>query len=471
MRPTSGTRCCSGPVSRRSFLEIGALSVLGMGMSDLLRAEEASKHSSRKSKEKSVIFIWLHGGASQMETYDMKPEAPLEYRGPLAPIKTNVNGIEVCELMPLHAKCADKYSLIRSIHHEFNDHGGGGKRFMTGRIPASPVGSENDAPSVICIANKMLANPNQAMPPCVVEMNGTNLGGYSFDAAYLGPSTSPFIVSGDPSQPTFKVQNIGLNPEMETRLEDRLRLLSGMDKLRRDVDQSGLMDAMDHFSQRAMQMLTSPKVREAFDLSKEPDAIKNRYGRHLWGQRALLGRRLVEAGSRFVTMNWERPTEKTPKDCCGNWDQHAVNCDLFADARWRMPYYDQALTALIEDIHARNMQDDVMIICTGEFGRTPKISTAVGTQTGRVQPGRDHYPQAMSLLVSGGGSRGGQIIGATNGKGEYPVERPLSPNDLWATVYRHLGIDYEISFPDYQGRPMPILPFGEPITELLPAQS
>jgi uncharacterized protein (DUF1501 family) len=166
---------------------------------------------------------------------------------------------------------------------------------------------------------------------------------------------------------------------------------------------------------------------------------------------------------------WEHPGGNTPQDCCYNWDSHAVNCDMYADNRWKMPYYDQALTALIQDLYDRGLDQDVLLVATGEFGRTPRVSTAVGTQTKVTQPGRDHWPNAMSLLVSGGGMRTGQIVGATNARGEHPVERQLSPNDLWATVYRHLGIDYNDSTIDHQGRPMSILPFGAPIEEILPA--
>lgn len=471
--PPKPPTICRGPVSRRSFLEVGALSLFGMGMSDFLKAETIAKNAGRRLKEKSVIFIWLPGAPSHLETYDMKPDAPLEYRGAFSPIRTNVKGIEVCELLPYHAKCADKYNIIRSVHHDFNDHGGGHKRFMTGRIPATPTGTLNDAPAISSIVNKLLSKPDQAMPPCVsgVDNGRQGIDVFAFGGAYLGPSTTPFMVVGDPSAPDFKVQNIGLTPDMETRLEDRVHLLQGMDKLRREMDKSGLMDAMDQFSQRAYSMLTTPAVRDAFDLSKEKDKLRDRYGRHAYGQRGIMARRLIEAGSRFVTMVWENPQpgQTMPKNCTYNWDSHAVNCDMFADCRWRYPYYDQALTALIEDIYDRGLDKDVMIVATGEFGRTPKINSATGTQTGVTQPGRDHWAQAMSMLVSGGGMRTGQIIGSTNARGEYPTERPLTPNDLWATVYRHLGIDYDQSFPDFQGRPMPILPFGDPIEELLPS--
>ncbi len=465
------TSRCRGPISRRSFLEAGALGLLGLGMSDVLRAETLAKAAGKKVREKSVIFIWLPGGMSHLESYDMKPEAPLEYRGLLRPIPTNVSGIDVCELLPMHAKMADKFTLIRSVCHEFSDHGGGHKRFLTGRAPATPTGFVNDAPAVTSIISKMLSRPDQAMPACVAGVDGGRQGidTFSLGSAWLGASTTPFMVAGDPSAPDFKVQNIGLTPDMQTRLDDRVHLLEGMDRLRRDADSSGLMGAMDEFSQRAFHMLTSPKVQAAFDLSREPDKVRDRYGRHAYGQRGLMARRLVEAGSRFVTMVWENPGGKMPGDCSYNWDSHAVNCDMYADCRWKMPYYDQALTALIQDLYDRGLDKDVLLVATGEFGRTPKVSTSVGTQTKVTQPGRDHWPNAMSLLVSGGGMRTGQIVGSTNARGENPVDRQLSPNDLWATVYRHLGIDYTESTVDLQGRPMPILPFGAPIEEILPA--
>jgi hypothetical protein len=277
-------------------------------------------------------------------------------------------------------------------------------------------------------------------------------------------------VSGDPSDPKFKVQNIGVKAEMETRLDDRLAMLKGVDQFRRDVDKSGAMKAMDRFNQQAIDMLMSAKVRDAFDLSKEPKKLRDRYGWHAYGQRAILGRRLVEAGVRFVTMVWEHPFpgKSTPKTAAYNWDSHAVNAHIFEDSKWRLPAYDQALSALIEDLVDRGLDRKVLLVATGEFGRTPRITVQRGTKTGVMQPGRDHWPRAMSVLVSGGGMRTGQVVGATNRKGEEPVERILSPNDLWASVYRHLGIDHHHTLRDLQGRPMPILPFGKSIKEILP---
>ncbi len=462
---------CAGPVSRRSFLEVGGVSMLGLGLSDVLRYEAAAKEVGKLvDKDTSVIFVWLPGGPPHMETYDMKPEAPSEYRGDFRPIKTNVPGIEVCELLPMHAKIADKYTLIRSIHHSFADHGGGHKRVMTGRIPATPTGTVNDAPSVTSIVKRMLSQGKSDLPTCVAEVD-SGRGGidtFAMGPAYLGASTSPFVISGDPSSKDFKVSNIGVKAEMESRLDDRLTMLKGMDRLRRRADKSGVMNAMDSFNAQAMDMLMSEKVRDAFDLSKEPAKLRDRYGWHRYGQRAILGRRLVEAGCRFVTMVWEKPDSKSPKNSTYNWDSHAVNAHIFDDCRWRLPYYDQALTALIEDLYARGLDKKVLLVATGEFGRTPKLTVRRGTQTGVMQPGRDHWPQAMSVLVSGGGMRTGQVIGATNSKGEHPVERVLTPNDLWASVYTHLGIDHQTILYDLQNRPMPILPFGKPIPEIMP---
>ncbi|MEI6235051.1 MAG: DUF1501 domain-containing protein [Planctomycetota bacterium] len=470
---------CPGPFSRRNFLKFGGLTLAGMSLSESLRFKAmAAEDPSILPRDTSVIFVWLPGGPPHMETYDMKPDAPLEYRGIFKPMKTNVPGTHMTELFPLQAKIADKFNIIRSCCHEFADHGGGHKRFMTGRVPAQPTGFVNDAPAVTSIIHKLMTEKSgfkDGMPPVVVGVDGGRQGidTFSLGASYLGGANTPFVVPGDPSLKDFKVQNLGISRDLETRLEDRMALRKSLDHLRRDIDQSGVMSAMDTFSQNALQMLTSEKVRDAFDLSKEPLRVRERYGMHAYGQRGLMARRLIEAGCRFVEMVWEHPYpgKPTPNDCSYNWDSHAVNCHIFNDAHWRFPPYDQAASALIEDLFARGLDKNTMVILTGEFGRTPKLSQSVGTSSKIMQPGRDHWPGAMSMIVTGGGMRTGQIIGATNSKGEYPIERPLSPNDLWATVYQHLGIDYTRSFLDHQGRPMPILPFGEPIQELLPTRA
>lgn len=477
--PATPSSKCNGPTSRRSFLQMGAIGagMLGsvpLSLADLLRAREATAANDRLTTrdDTSVIFVWLPGGPPHMEMYDLKPEAPAEYRGILKPISTNVAGIDISEWLPKHAQIADKYTLIRSVAHEFADHGGGHKRFLTGRLPASPVGFVNDAPAVTSIVSKMKEHVDRGVPNTVMlaPRGRDHIDVFSFGSAYLGHESHPFIVSGDPSEPKFEVQNLGLAPGMSERLEDRVSLLQGFDTLRRRIDEETNFRAMDVFQERAVQLLTSPKVREAFDLSKEDESLKDRYGRHAWGQRALMARRLVEAGVTFVTVVMENPYQSGIswlKNGTYNWDSHAVNCHLFDDLRVRLPIYDQAVTALIEDMTSRGLTERTLVIVTGEFGRTPRITEQIGTQTGVMQPGRDHWPQAMSMLLFGGGMRTGQVIGSTNSKGEHPQDRPLTPNDLWATVYHHLGIDPEYCFIDHQGRPMSILPFGEPISELL----
>jgi hypothetical protein len=409
-----------------------------------------------------------------METFDMKPNAPSEYRGEFHPIHTVVPGIEVCELLPQFARTADRYSIIRSIAHEFADHGGGHKRFLTGRDPREPVGFVNDYPMVGSMVSKMREDNRSVASGTpdyvtIVDAGRSDIDVFSFGSAYLGAETHPFTVVGDPSASNFEIKNLSLIPELAGRLDDRKRLLSGFDRLRRSIDESGAMESMDEINRRAIQMLTSDRARLAFDLDREPVSVRDRYGRHAWGQRALMARRLVEAGVSFVTVVMENPLPSggLPKYAVYNWDSHAVNCHMFDDFRLRAPYFDQSVTALIEDIHARGLDKRVLLIVTGEFGRTPRINSAIGTQTGVMQPGRDHWPQAMSVVVSGGGLRTGQVIGSTNGKGEHPKDRPLTPNDLWATMFRHLGIDIEHTFPDHAGRPMSILPYGEPIRELI----
>ena len=419
-----------------------------------------------------------------METYDLKPNAPAEYRGQFNPIQTNVPGMDICELFPLQAKVADKFNLIRSCHHEFADHGGGHKRFLTGRKPKTPTGFVNDVPMVGSIASKFLdgrgnsggKKKSSGLSNYVVLGNGrvNNVDTFSFGSAYLGKEAHPFRVSADPNSDSFKVRNLALVSGLfEERLVDRVSLLKDFDALRGKVerDDQPVKSAEETFNQKALSMITSAKAREAFDLEKETDQVRDRFGRHEWGQRALLARRLVEAGVPWVTVVMENPYVSgisMPKYGTYNWDSHAVNCHLFKDAIVRFPIYDQVVSAMVEDLYERGLDRRVLLVVTGEFGRTPRVNSQTGSQTKVAQPGRDHWPRAMSMLVSGGGMRTGQVIGSTNAKGEEPQDRALTPNDLWASVYQHLGINYELSFPDLSGRPMPILPFGEPIKELNP---
>ncbi|MBY0523252.1 MAG: DUF1501 domain-containing protein [Gemmataceae bacterium] len=464
---------CAGPLSRRQFLKLGASALGGLGLGNLPLLRAQAKAAGRSVPDTSVIFIWLPGGPPHLEMYDMKPEAPAEYRGDFRPIQTNVPGIDVCEHMPLHARCADKYAVIRSIAHNFADHGGGHKRFLTGRDPLEPAGFVNDYPMVGSMVAKVRQDIRVGVPNYIAGVDGGRQGidTFSFGSAYLGPATHPFNVVGDPSRRDFKVQNLAMTTEAVVRARERVGLLEAVDRMDRAADTSGNMTAMDDFRSRGLDLLTTDVAQKAFDLNREPARVRERFGNHVWGQRALLARRLVEAGASFVTMVMENPYQngiEMPRDGCYNWDSHSVNCHIFNDTRRRLPYYDCAITALIEDLYARGLDKKVMLIVTGEFGRTPRIEYANGTQTGVRQPGRDHWPSSMSLLVSGAGMRMGQIIGSTTAKGEYPKDRPMSPNDLWATMFKHLGIDHDNTFfLDHRGRPMPLLPHGEPIRELL----
>jgi hypothetical protein len=464
---------CLGPVSRRQFLKIGALSLGGVGLGGPLPLRARAGDTGPGAPDTSVILIWLPGGPPHLDTYDMKPEAPAEYRGDFRPIKTNVPGIEVCELLPLHARVADKFTLVRSIAHKFADHGGGHKRFLTGRDPMSPVGFVNDHPMVGSMVARVREGRKAGVPNYIA---GTDSGRdgidvFSFGSAYLGPSTHPFTFSGDPSSPTFEVRNLTANPQVKAKLPERLELLGRLDTAKNERDKSGTMEAIEASRRRALELMTTDTARGAFDLSKEPAKVRERYGMHVWGQRTLMARRLVEHGASFVTMVLENPFQSGvpfPKDGTYNWDSHAVNCHIFNDAKVRLPLYDRAIAALVEDLYARGLDKKVLLIVTGEFGRTPRIEYSVGTQTKVKQPGRDHWPQAMSVLVAGGGMRTGQVVGSTNSRGEHPKDRPMTPNDLWATMFRHLGIDYaNTSFLDHSGRPMAILPYGDPIEELL----
>jgi hypothetical protein len=458
-------RTCPGPVSRRDFLRFGALALGGVGAAGVV-PWKLSAAPGTPTNDASVIFIWLPGGPPHMETYDLKPDAPAEYRGDFKPIRTNVPGIDVCEHLPLHSKVAHRFNLIRSIAHNFSDHGGGHKRFLTGRDPMSPVGFVNDFPMVGSMVYKAKGQKPGGIPSYICGTDGgrDHIDVFSFGSAYLGPSVHPFTFAGDPSEAKFEVRNLRLSQSTDT-VQQRLDLLARFDSIPGTRDHTGQMDALGTNRGRALNVLTNDATRRAFDLSLESTRTREKYGNHRYGQRCLLARRLVEAGATFVTMVLENPSPpggSFPKDVTYNWDSHAVNCHIFTDSKYRFPMYDNAVTALIEDLYDRGLDKRTLLIVTGEFGRTPKITYDNG------RPGRDHWPQAMSVLVSGAGMRTGQIIGSTNSRGEHPKDRAMTPNDLWATMFQHLGIDHEhTSFIDHSGRPMPILPYGEPIRELL----
>jgi hypothetical protein len=451
---------CSGPLSRRSFLQLGMLGLSGLGLSDFLRLRAAASASPANT---SVILVWLPGGLSHIDTYDMKPAAPVEYRGDFKPIRTVVPGLDVCELLPQHAKIANRFSIVRSVSHTFIQHGGGTKQMLMGRTPAQPEGGANEYPVIGSVVSKMREGRGAGLPNYILCTDEGTLSA-PHQSAYLGPAHGPFQIGANFLTPEFKIQNLTLAREMEGRLDNRLALMRGFDDMRRELDRSGGMTAMDQFSRMAADMLTSEKARSAFDLAREPVILREQYGRTPWGNRALLARRLVEAGVSFVTVEMGNPWpgRPMPTDTHFNWDTHSVNSNHFKDSRWKLPEYDQAVAALVKDVYERGLDKNVMVVVTGEFGRTPYVEYE---KPGR--PGRGHHCAAMSILLAGGGLRTGQVVGGTDAKADHPVDRPLTPGDLWATVYRFLGIDPEHCFVDTIGRPIPILPSGEPIRELM----
>jgi uncharacterized protein (DUF1501 family) len=462
---------CPGPIRRREFLRVGLSGFATLSLPGLLRLRAEAAVAKPESRT-AVILVWLRGGASHLETYDPKPDAPDEYRGIFSTISSSVPGMQLCELLPRHAKIADKFTLLRSMSHTGGGHPAGSLQMLTG--DPDPRDKEKPIfPDWMTVANFLRADRRRSLPnyigvnPVIRYDNFTIAG-----SAYVNPAYGPFTVNGDPNDPHFEVPNIGFKDQAQAeRMDDRIRLRRSLDRLERSVDQSGTMRALDDFDTQALNLLTSPAARDAFDLSREPDATRDRYGRHQWGQQCLMARRLVEAGVEIITTTFDGPL-------CGrvaNWDDHAVNHHVFDALQFRLPYFDQAVTALIEDVYARGLDKRVLVVVTGEFGRTPRIERVASSgggvasgAAGTVQPGRDHWPRAFSQLWAGGGIKTGGVIGATDKRGEDVVERLCTPGDFLATIYRHLGINAgQITIPDFSGRPNLILPNGAPIPELL----
>jgi uncharacterized protein (DUF1501 family) len=463
------SRAASG---RREFLKAGLGGFASLSLPGLLRARaDAAEPASSDDGPTAVILVWLRGGASHLDTFDPKPLAPSEYRGPFGPIHTNVAGIEISELLPRLAGIADRYALVRSLSHTGGGHPAGSLQVLSG----DPDGRDKPGPRYpdwMTVAHHARFRRDRALPNYVTINPVDQYDGFVIAGpAYLGPSYEPFAVVGDPSRPEFVVPNIGLADEgQRRRLQERVSLKANLDRLRRDMDESGMMAALDGFEAQAVDLLLSPQAREAFDLTREPEAVRDRYGRHQWGQQCLMARRLVEAGVEIVTTEFDGPL-------CGrvaNWDDHAVNHHVFDALKYRAPFFDQAVSALVEDVYARGLDKRVLVIVTGEFGRTPRIEYSASTgggvasgAAGTVQPGRDHWPHAGSMLFAGGGIRTGQVIGATDAKGQEPVLRPVHPEDFLATIYRHLEIDFRNTMiEDFSGRPTPIIRSGEPVAEL-----
>jgi hypothetical protein len=436
-------------IDRRSFLRVGMLGAAGLSLPSLLRAEErAGKRAA------SVIILWMRGGPSQHETWDPKPEAPPEIRGPLESIPTAVTGIRICEMLPMSARIMRRWSIIRSLHHHDAGHSSGDQLCFTG-YPAGSDPEHNEAPSCGSIVARQLQAQNPRLPAYV--MIPRTLPGA--DAGWLGPAYKPLETQADPaSQGPFRIPNLQVPEGLSvSRLDDRKSLLGALDGLRRSADASGQMDAMDRFHQRAWEIVTGPDARKAFDLDSEPEKVRERYGFipefkaptsdrcgvPAWSQRFLLARRLVEAGVRLVTVD------------CRWWDTHVEGIDTMK--RGFLPRWDRAYTALLEDLSERGLLESTMVLAWGEFGRSPKLND---------KNGRDHWPHVFSAALAGGGIQGGRVVGASDDQGGYPRENPKTPQDVLATLYRHLGVNVHAEYPDHAGRPRPVLPFGKPIEEL-----
>lgn len=447
---------CGGPMRRREFLRLGLAGLGSLSLADLfrLRAQAPRPGSDRNA----LLVVWCHGGASHLETYDPKPAAPSEYRGPFRPIATRVPGMQLCELLPGQARVAHRFTLLRSLVHGGVCHDSGPQQIFTGR-PVALARLRADVPDLFSITHYLHANAADPLPGYI----GANPIPY-LGAAFLGNAHEPFAVTGDPNSPQFQVPNIAVRDMQEVaRMDGRRNLRRQMDLLERRLDRTG-QRSFDAFQQQAWRMVLGREARRAFDIGLEDPRLRDRYGRNTWGQQCLLARRLVEAGVELVTVSLSGPL-------CGrvqNWDDHAVNHHIFDAMKQRAPYFDQAVSALIEDIHERGLDRKVLVVVGGDFGRTPRISYAADSGSGVTQPGRDHWPHANSFLFSGGNIAEGNVIGATDRLGEHASDRRVGVGDFAATIYRHLGIDHENTvIADASGRPIPILPEGRPIPELV----
>ncbi|HAB12539.1 MAG TPA: DUF1501 domain-containing protein [Planctomycetaceae bacterium] len=439
-------------LSRRGFLRAGGLGLAGLSLADLLTIE--AQAAPRTGNDNSVLILWMRGGPSQHETWDPKMAAPAEYRGAFGSTGTSVPGIEICDMLPRSARLMDKWSIIRSLHHTNAGHSAGDQILFTGHLPG-PDPTVNIHPSCGSIVSEQLGHLTPELPPYVMiprQVPGT-------DSAYLGAAHKPFETLSDPANhKPFQLRNFSLVEGIsDRRFGNRKSLLQQFDRFRQRVDQSGQLDAINDFQQQAYGILSSDRARRAFDLDAEPRSLRERYGfierydpmdplrcsASAFCQRLVLGRRLVEAGVRLVTVD------------CRWWDTHVEGIDSMKNGF--LPRWDQSFSALIEDMDERGLLETTMVVAWGEFGRTPKLNN---------RNGRDHYPNVFSAAVAGGPVQGGRVVGSSDSKGAYPLNNPKSPQDVLATMYRHLGIDPNKHYLDHSGRPIATLPFGKPIEEL-----
>ncbi|WP_201750071.1 DUF1501 domain-containing protein [Tautonia marina] len=445
-------------VSRRSFLQLGVAGMASVGLPGLLAAREASAQRGLLKKDTSVILIWLDGGPGHMDMYDMKPEAPEQYRGIWKPIPTVVPGFEVTELFPMQAQHTDKFSIVRSLHHDTGDHFAGAHRILTTKeMGVSGANTTPKFPSLGSIVAREVGPRKPGMPAYASVPIASSVGlnpGY-FGGNLLGMQYDPYQPGGDPNAANYTVGDLTLKAGMSIdRLEDRRALRQRLDDALRQRDALPVDTSVDQFTEQAFDFVTGPAAREAFDISKEDPRLRDRYGRHSWGQSTLLARRLVESGVTFVTVH------------LGGWDHH---WDLEAGMNRYLPMVDSLVSSLFDDLHQRGLLDSTLVMLCGEFSRTPKMNDGGngGPPGSMGTPGRDHWGNAMFCLLGGGGVKGGQLVGSTDRLGQFPHDRPITPSNLHATIYHVLGIDPHLQVLDQLDRPVSVLDDPEPIHELI----
>jgi hypothetical protein len=416
---------------RRDFMKIGALGLGGLTLPGLLKARAAESQAGRVSKNTSVIWLWLSGGPTHVETFDPKPDAPAEYRSTTGQVATKIPGVQLGGNFEKIAGLSDRFAFFRSFAHRNSGHGGGTHWVMTGYdfVAADNGGGQNKPGMGAILARHRGATATSGLPT-YIKTNGILGDG----AAWLGRAYAPFEVAGRAKE------NLSLKGSLE-RLDDRKSLLKDFDTLSRSVDQTGLMKGLDSFGEQALDIVVS-KAKEAFDIKLENQKTRDRYGKGL-GEQLLLARRLCEAGAGFVTINF------------GGWDMHGQ----IANSMKRLgPIVDNAVSAFVEDRAERGLENDILLVVTGEFGRTPRINNSGG---------RDHWAPLSTLALSGGGLKMGQVIGESTAKAEVPKTKPVSPQDLMATVFHVLGVPQEVQFTDPSGRPMNMINGGKPVSELV----
>jgi len=437
-------RNCEG-ITRRDGLQLGLGSLVAGGLVGALRATaRAGESKAIVPQAKSCILVWLDGGPSHYETFDPKPDAPVEIRGEFHPLGTKLPGVQFSQLMRRHAQIADKLSIVRSIRHNQGNHGAGNHYMMTGAPPRMPVSCGafvSFHPSLGSAVASELGAP-AGLPAYFSLSRMSRSGGPNF----LGAKHAPFVVADDPNSSHFRVRDVALPQELtDARYTSRRQIREAVDRLKRNADEvSGdPVNALDEFYRQGHELITSQQAQAAFDIHSEPDATREAYGRNSFGQRALLARRLVEAGVPFVTLY------------SGGWDHHV---DIFNRLNDMLPPVDQGVAALINDLDQRGQLDSTLVVMLGEFGRTPKINAKVG---------RDHWSNAMSVLFAGGGSPRGTVIGATDRAGYSAVQRVVSPENFASTIYAKLGIDPGKILYTPQGRPVHLVSDPQPIEELM----